>query len=159
MSPIGAATGEVLAIHIAAGAEGAMQGVDRIQAVPGKGLVGDRYYLATGTYSAKLGPDRQVTLVESEALEALARDYGIELEPGASRRNITTRGVALNHLIGREFLVGEVRLRGLRLCEPCKHLEAVTGLEVRPGLVHRGGLRCEILAGGDINVGDPVRPA
>jgi MOSC domain-containing protein YiiM len=152
-------TGEVVAIHMAANAEGEMRSVENVEAVAGRGLVGDRYYLAIGTYSDKGGSDRQVTLVETEALEGLAREYHIELLPGASRRNITTRGVALNHLVDREFTVGPARLRGLRLCEPCKHLEAVVGLPVRPGLVHRGGLRCEILAGGEIGVGDAIQPA
>ena len=64
--------------------------------------------------------------------------------------------MALNHLVGREFKIGEVTVRGVRLCEPCSHLEAVTGLEVREGLVHRGGLRCEILSEGEVRVGDAV---
>jgi MOSC domain-containing protein YiiM len=134
-----------------------MKALPEARAVPGKGLEGDRYFSATGTYSAK--PDlasRELTLIESEALAALARDYGVELAPGASRRNITTAGVALNHLVGHEFSVGAVRLRGLRLCEPCLHLEEVTGLKVREGLVHRGGLRCQVLSEGLIKVGDAV---
>jgi MOSC domain-containing protein YiiM len=135
-----------------------MESRPAVTAVAGQGLEGDRYFLGTGTYSDKPRPDRQVTLVESEAIEALARDYDIALAPGATRRNITTRGVALNHLVGRDFLVGSVRLRGIKLCEPCKHLEATLGLEVRPGLVHRGGLRCEIVDGGQISVGDPIQP-
>lgn len=148
--------GEVIAIHTAPKDESAMESRPAVTAVAGQGLEGDRYFLGTGTYSDKPRPDRQVTLVESEALEALARDYGIALHPGATRRNITTRGVALNHLVDREFRVGDVRLRGIKLCEPCKHLEALLGVEVRPGLVHRGGLRCEILDGGEIRVGDRV---
>jgi MOSC domain-containing protein YiiM len=134
-----------------------MSAVDEVRAVPGKGLQGDRYFLSTGTYSDKPEPSREVTLIESEALEALSRDYKLDLPPGASRRNITTRGVALNHLIGQEFQVGEVKLRGIRLCEPCNHLEEVTGLEVRPGLVHRGGLRCQILSEGAVRVGDVIQ--
>jgi MOSC domain-containing protein YiiM len=149
----------VVSIHVAATGEGQMQPVERVEAVAGKGLIGDRYFLGAGTYSKEPRPDRQVTLIESEALEALARDYKVELEPGASRRNITTRGVALNHLVGREFSVGPARLRGIKLCEPCNHLEAMTGREVRPGLVHRGGLRCEILSGGEISVGDSIQLA
>jgi MOSC domain-containing protein YiiM len=151
-------TGEVVAIHIADGRESEMRAVDTIEAVAGRGLDGDRYY-DVATTSDPPRPDRQVTLVEAEALEGLARDYGIELPPGASRRNITTRGVALNHLVDREFRIGGARLRGVKLCEPCEHLERLTGLELRPGLKHRGGLRCEILAGGALRVGDPVSPA
>ncbi len=151
-------SGEVVAIHLAKAAEVEMQAVEVAEAVPGRGLKGDRYYEATGSFSDRGTPDRQLTLVEVESLEALARDYAIELQPGASRRNITTRGVALNHLVDREFTVGKARLRGIKLCEPCAHLEKVTGLELQPGLAHRGGLRCEILGGGEIVVGDLIGP-
>ena len=82
-----------------------------------------------------------ITLIEAEALEALEREHGVRLEPHESRRNIVTRGVALNELVGREFRVGEVVLRGLMLCEPCRHLEKLTGKQLIRGLVHRGGLR------------------
>lgn len=148
-----------MAIHIAGDREDDMRALDRVQAVAGKGLEGDRYYSARGTYSDTPRPDRQLTLIETEALDALIRESEIKLAPGASRRNITTRGVALNHLIDREFLVGKARLRGIKLCEPCAHLDKVTGLKLQPGLAHRGGLRCEILAGGEIVVGDLIGPA
>lgn len=127
-----------------------------VRAVPGRGLEGDRYFSKTGTYSRHEGPDRQITLIEVEALEAVERDYRIVLDPGESRRNVATRGVAVNHLVGRRFRIGEVRLRGLRLCEPCSHMERLSGKPVRSGLVHRGGLRAEILTEGVIRVGDPV---
>jgi MOSC domain-containing protein YiiM len=146
-----------MAIHVSPTAEGTMTAVEQVRAVPGEGLQGDRYFRSAGTYSDRPEPSRQVTLIESEALAALARDYKIDLPPGASRRNITTSGVALNHLIGQEFTVGGARFRGIRLCEPCNHLEEVTGLPVRPGLVHRGGLRCEILSEGEIRVGDLIQ--
>ncbi len=133
-----------------------MSSVKEARAVPGRGLEGDRYFNGVGTFS-KPKPDREVTLIEIEALEALKRDYGIALEPADSRRNIITRGVLLNHLVGREFKVGAVALRGLRLCEPCSHLEELANRRVRPGLIHRGGLRAQILTGGVIRVGDPVR--
>jgi MOSC domain-containing protein YiiM len=153
-----AANGRVVSIHVAPRAEAAPVPLKEVRAVQGKGLEGDRYYASEGTYSAKPGPDRQVTLIESEAVEALARDYGIEMEPGETRRNLVTRGVALNHLVGMEFLVGGVRLRGIRLAEPCGHMEEVSGKKARPGLVHRGGLRAEILEGGVIRVGDHIEP-
>jgi len=156
MNEAGSAAGHVVAIHVSPSAEGEMTGVDKVRAVPGRGLEGDRYFLGVGSYSDRAEPSREVTLIESEALEALSRDYGHELLGGASRRNITTAGIALNHLVGQEFQVGAVRLRGIRLCEPCNHLEAVTGKEVRPGLVHRGGLRCQILTEGQISTGDPI---
>ena len=156
MNVSGGGPGRVVAIHVSPTATGTMRSVDQVRAVPGQGLEGDRYFLGVGSYSDRPEPSREVTLIESEALEALSRDYGAALPDGASRRNITTAGVALNHLVGQSFQVGEVRLRGIRLCEPCNHLEAVTGMEVRPGLVHRGGLRCQILTEGQIKTGDEI---
>lgn len=110
-----------------------------------------------GTFSKGAKPDQQVTLIETEALEDLARDYGIALAPGASRRNLTTRGVALNHLVGRTFRAGAATLRGIELCEPCGHLERLTQAGVKKGLVHRGGLRAEIVGEGVIRVGDTLQ--
>jgi MOSC domain-containing protein YiiM len=130
--------------------------VDSVRALAGMGLEGDRYFMQAGTFSDATKPDREVTLIESEALQALAQDVGIVLPPGASRRNITTRGVSLNALVGKEFQVGGVTLRGLRLCEPCAHLEKLTQSGVLNGLVHRGGLRAQILTDGVIQTGDAV---
>ncbi len=149
--------GEVVAIHVAAAAKGPMVSVTEVRAVPGKGLEGDRYFSKVGTYSNNPGSGRDVTLIEVEAIEALKRDYGIELPPADSRRNIATRGVPLNHLVGRDFKVGEVTLRGVRLCEPCSHLEKLSRKEVQRGLIHRGGLRAHIIYGGMIRAGDPVQ--
>src|SRR5215831_9768417 len=95
-----------------------LNAVDQIEAVAGRGLVGDRYYLKEGTFSGKDGPDREVTLIESEALEGCAREYEVSLQPAQGRRNLLTRGVPLNHLVGKTFAIGPVVLRGLRLCEP-----------------------------------------
>ena len=148
--------GTVVSIHVAPEAEGRMIAVQETRAVPGKGLEGDRYFSQIGTYSVKPGADREVTLIEAEALEALRRDYGVTLEPGESRRNITTRGVPLNFLVGKEFTIGRVSLLGIRLCEPCGHLEGLTKEGTRAGLVHRGGLRAQILTEGVIRAGDAV---
>lgn len=134
-----------------------MRGVAETTAIAGVGLAGDRYASRTGSFSAKPKPGRQITLIEAEAIEALERELGLVLAPGATRRNLVTRGVALNHLVGREFTVGEVRLRGHELCEPCTDLARMTGKpQILPGLIHRGGLRAEILEGGVIRVGDPI---
>ena len=149
--------GTVVSIHIAATATGPIVPVEEVRAVTSRGLEGDRYFHHTGTYSKKPGPDREVTLIEIEAIEALKRDHGIELDPGASRRNIVTRGVPLNHLVDREFRIGEVILRGMRLCEPCAHLERLSQKGVLRGLIHRGGLRAQILTEGVIRVGDTVK--
>jgi MOSC domain-containing protein YiiM len=148
--------GEVASIHIADKAEAPMRSVDRVRAVPGKGLEGDRYFAASGTYSDSPGPSREVTLIESEAIEAMARDNGITIPAGSARRNIVTRGAPLNHLVGKEFDIGPVRLLGIRLCEPCSHLESLTRKGIIAGLVHRGGLRAQIVTEGEIRVGDPI---
>src|SRR5271166_2098512 len=147
--------GTVESIYIASAAEAPPHSVDHAAAIPGAGLEGDRYALKTGTFY-KPKPDYELTLIEAEAVEALRRDYRVELAAGAARRNIVTRNVPLNHLVGREFAIGEVRIRGIRLCEPCDHLQKVTGKPVLKGLLHRGGLRAHILTRGTIRVGDEV---
>jgi MOSC domain-containing protein YiiM len=149
--------GEVVSIHIAPKAEAAPVAVAEVNAVAGKGLEGDRYAEKIGTWSETPGSGREVTLIESEEIEALECEFGVRLGPGESRRNITTRGVGLNELVDREFRVGNVVLRGTRLAEPCAHLQGLIGQEaVLKGLVHRGGLRCDIVSGGKIRVGDPI---
>jgi MOSC domain-containing protein YiiM len=150
--------GKLVGIFVASHKGERLQGVESVEAIAGKGLVGDRYFLKTGTYSQKSGPDREVTLIEIEALEALAREYDTRLEPAQARRNLVTCGVPLNHLVGQEFSVGEAVLRGIRLCEPCGHLEKLTIAGVEKGLRHRGGLRAQILRGGTLRTGDGVRP-
>ena len=149
--------GEVVWIYIAPAAREPMAAVDTVQAVAGKGLDGDRYFRQTGTYSQRPGSGREVTLIECEAIEGLRHEYDVDIQPGDSRRNIITLGVPLNHLVDREFQVGEVVLRGTRLCEPCMHLERLTRKGVRRGLVHRGGLRAQIVTGGVIRVGDRIQ--
>src|SRR5437763_4500672 len=118
--------GEVVSIHIAPKAEDPMRSVQTVRAIAGKGLEGDRYFKASGTYSDRPGPAREITLIESEAIEAMARDNELVISPGEARRHVITRGVPLNHLVGREFVVGGVRLPGIRVCEPCSHPEGLT---------------------------------
>ena len=148
--------GTVEFIYIAPTATAPPLAVNEAHAVPGVGLEGDRYALRLGTFYKPL-PDREITLIEAEAIEALKRDYYVELSPGEARRNVVTRGVALNHLVGCDFQIGEVKARGIRLCEPCDHLQRVTGRAVIKGLLHRGGLRAQILSEGTIRVGDALR--
>ena len=151
--------GEVVGIYIAPEASRPMMAVAEARAVTGRGLEGDRYFREVGTYSAKPGPHREITLIALEALEAVARETGITLAPGESRRNIATRGVPLNDLVCQTFRLGEIRVRGVRLCPPCQHLEDLTGLPgARKALENRGGLRVQVLQDGPIRVGDPVRP-
>lgn len=159
--------GSVVSIHIAREASAPMESIPEVRAVPERGLEGDRYFRGRGFYSGKasLG-GREVTLVEVESVEALLRGVvnaagqtlGIKLTPAETRRNIATSGVPLNHLVDQEFWVGEVLMRGTRLCEPCRHLENLTQKGVLGGLVHRGGLRARILSEGTIRVGDIIRP-
>ena len=148
--------GKVESIHIASAAQEPVQALDQVVLIPGAGLEGDRYALKQGTFY-KPQPDHELTLIEAEAIEALRRDYDVELAFGDARRNIVTRGVPLNHLVGREFTIGGVRIRGIRLCEPCDHLQRVTGKQLIKGLRHRGGLRAQILTQGTIRVGDTIR--
>ena len=151
--------GRVVAIQITSRAGEEMVAVDEVRAVAGKGLQGDRYLNQTGKFSDRPGPARQLTLIELESLEALQRENATTLSPLESRRNIVTRGVPLNHLVNRRFRLGEVVARGIRLCEPCEYLEEITQKKVISGLMHRGGLRAEILEGGIVRIGDPIRPA
>ena len=147
-----AGAGSVAGLLVAPDAEAPLGRVDRVLAVAGRGLEGDRYFDGRGTFS---GPGRgyQLTLVEAECLEA------VDLSWEGARRNIVTRGADLNALVGRRFLVGRVECIGRRLAEPCAHLEKLT----RPGLlrplVHRAGLRADILVGGTIELGDEVAAA
>src|SRR2546422_8480696 len=148
--------GTVISINIAPEAEAPMQSVSEVRAIPGKGLEGDRYFNHEGTFS-KPQPDRELTLIEAEAIEGLRREFEIDFALSGSRRNVVTRGVPLNHLVGREFWIGEVKARGLRLCEPCSHLQKLSHEKVLPGLVHRGGLRAQILTEGTIRIGETIK--
>jgi MOSC domain-containing protein YiiM len=152
-------SGRVEGIFIAPTGGEPMRSVAEVLAVAGEGLEGDRYFSRVGTWSDRPGTGRAVTLIESEAVEQAGRDHGFEMPAGDVRRNIVTRGVPLNHLVGKEFTVGNVRLRGMRLCEPCAYVAELTGHPLVKALTHRGGLRAEIVEGGTILVGDPVRPA
>ena len=153
-----AGQGTVIAIHIAPTGAAPMRSVTTAQVVVGKGLEGDRYYSKLGTYSNQAGSGRDVTLIEIEAIEALKRDYEVDLDASRSRRNIVTQGVPLNHFVEKEFKIGDVVLRGTRLCEPCAHMEKLTVKGAMRGLIHRGGLRAEIVKGGTIKVGDRILP-
>jgi hypothetical protein len=147
--------GTVELIALAAEAEGPMRAVSWAEAVEGRGLLGDRYERGAGTFSNPSGRGYDLTLVEAEALEELSAK-GVELAPVEARRNLVVRGIALDDLIGRRFRVGEVECFGQRRCEPCAHLERLTRPGVLRGLVHRGGLRADVLSSGGIRTGDRV---
>ena len=153
----GTAEGVVEAIAVAASAELEPTLVDRVRAVAGQGLEGDRYAKGEGTFSGGTGDGRALTLIEGEVLDAMSLPDGSRLGPAEARRNLVTRGISLNPLVGRRFTVGEVECEGRRLCEPCAHLQQLTAPGVLRGLVHRGGLRADILGDGEIEVGAAVR--
>jgi MOSC domain-containing protein YiiM len=136
--------GSVEQIHIAPAESELPHLVDAVE-VTADGVVGDRY-----------GSSRDLTLVEAEALEGLREDTGIELSPAEVRRQVLTRGIRLNDLVGERFVVGGVECVGQELCEPCNHLQGLTYPGVLRGLVHRGGLRADIVSGGRIAVGDEI---
>lgn len=135
----------VVAIHLGAEEAGQLTDVASADAVTGKGLEGDRYFFPDGAE-----PGRALTLVEAENVE------GAALEPGATRRQVTTRGVRLNELVGKRFRVGEVECYGVELCEPCAHLESLTRPGIVKELLHKAGLNADILSDGTISVGDEV---
>jgi MOSC domain-containing protein YiiM len=126
--------------------------------VPGVGIPGDRYAERRGKYSDRHHIDRQLTLIEEETLAALARDHRVTLEPHEHRRNLTTRGVALNHLVGRYFSIGQCVLYGGRLNVPCLYLEELLGKKVFKPLINRSGLNARVVVGGQIRRGDAIRP-
>jgi MOSC domain-containing protein YiiM len=150
-------SGSVEAIYVAAQAEQLPAAVQSVKAVAGKGLEGDRYFAKVGSFSKNVPANgRDLTLIEAEAVEGLARDTGIELGQAETRRNVVTRGVALNELVGRRFTVGEIECVGRRLCDPCSHLQKLTQPGVLKGLAGRGGLRADIVRGGVIRPGDTL---
>lgn len=136
-----------------------MQHLSEAEAIARQGLAGDRYLKGTGYYSSRPQPDgsREITLIEAEEMEKLERKAGIRLDPSESRRNVLTRSIPVNDLIGKRFRIGEVLCEGMRICEPCTYLEKLTGKRVMRPLVHRGGLRARIISGGAIKVGDEIR--
>jgi MOSC domain-containing protein YiiM len=152
-------TGVVEAIYIGTVPSELPHAVKRVRAVAGKGLEGDRYFRGEGegTFYEPAKEGQDLTLIEAEAFEGLASETGIELDSPEARRNVVTRGLALNDLVGRKFMVGEVKCVGRRLCDPCSHLESVTRPGVLKGLVNRGGLRADILTDGEIAVGARIR--
>jgi hypothetical protein len=153
--PTGAA-GVVEALLTAAHAEDAVQTHAGVELRAGRGIVGDRYFDGTGTFSASEKHGQELTLIEAEVLDAL-RDDGLHLTPVDARRNVVTRGIDLNALVGKEFQIGTARCIGRRLCEPCSHLQRLTGAALLRPMVHRGGLRADILTSGAVRVGDAIR--
>ena len=126
--------------------------VERVRAQAGRGLEGNRYYWPSG--DAPSG--RAVTLIAAEAVEAVAAEGQVSVEAAATRRNVLTRGVDVNALVGKRFRIGAVECEGVELCEPCTHLESLTQPGMIKAFVHRCGLNANILSDGEISVGDAV---
>jgi MOSC domain-containing protein YiiM len=142
--------GRVEGIYIAAEHGDSPGPVDSVRAVAGRGLEGNRYFFD------EAAPGTALTLIAAEAVEAMEREHGISIETRESRRNVVTRGIDVNALVGKRFRVGDVECRGVELCEPCAGLQAMTKPGVIKGLAHRGGLNADILSDGNITVGDTV---
>ena len=151
-------SGRVESLHIVPRSFLPMKAVPSLRLIEGIGIEGDRYARGEGFYSDRPEEGRQVTLFEAETLDALWRDHKIRLAANEHRRNITTRGVPLNHLVGQKFRVGDAILEGTRLSTPCRHIEQITGQEIFTVLINRSGLHARILAGCAIFVGDPIEP-
>lgn len=151
-------TGEVVGVYLAGMKTGPMQSVAVATAIAGRGLLGDRYAAKAGTFTPRSEKLRgyDLTLIEGEVLDRLTLADGSHLSPEEARRNVVTRGIDLNALVGREFRIGSVRAFGQRLCEPCVHLQRLTRPGVVAGLVHRGGLRADVLTDGELRVGDRI---
>ena len=148
----------VEAICVARAASAPMESLTSVEAIPGAGLEGDRYWAGIGFYSSRpTDPGaREVTLIEAEVLDRLRQEHAIELAATDHRRNLTTRGVRLSELLGKRFRLGAVELEGVRDCPPCEHLESIVGKSVMRPLLESGGLRARVLVGGIIRVGDPI---
>jgi MOSC domain-containing protein YiiM len=143
-------SGRVEGIYISADHGDLPEPVESVRALAGRGLEGNRYFFADAPAGTAL------TLIAAEAVEAMEREHGISIEPRESRRNVVTRGIDVNALVGMRFRIGEVECEGVELCEPCTTLEGMTKPGVIKGLAHRGGLNADILSDGAINVGDAV---
>jgi MOSC domain-containing protein YiiM len=148
--------GQLLGIFITENRSQPMTSLKSAQAVAERGIEGDRYFLAHGTFSKNIKKSRDITLIEIEAIWALKRDYNIDVQPQDIRRNLLTTGIALNHFVNRRLCIGSVIVEGIELCEPCGYLSDLLNLPLKEALKHRGGLRCKIISGGLLEIGQPI---
>ena len=150
--------GIIETILISGSAGGEVISQSSVELEIGRGIVGDRYHLSKGTYSKKLEKthDFEITLIEREEIDVFNQATGLNYDAGAFRRNLVTRGIRLNDLVGKEFSIGDVKFRGIRLCEPCAYLSDLLGPEFLSLMVHKAGLRAQILVNGSIEVSDSI---
>lgn len=148
--------GEVVAIHVAGTHSKPVEAREEVNVVAGRGIRGDRHFISTDSPARSPGAGEDLTLIAAEAVDAVGCEFDIELGPGEHRRNVTTRGIALDDLVGERFRIGDAHCQGVMRCEPCRHLERLTEDGVIKALVHRGGLRADVLDSGTVHVGDHV---
>jgi MOSC domain-containing protein YiiM len=148
--------GKVVRIYIAQNRGDQTVNVDRIHVVPGLGIEGDRYFKKSTDKEGQSKTGREITLIELEAIESIRLIDGIQITPEETRRNIITNGIPLNELVGHIFFIGSIKLRGVRLCEPCQYLANKTDPRILNAMVHRGGLRADILTEGYIQTNDMI---
>ena len=152
-------SGKIAKLLISKDTQSDMLNVNQIVLEVGKGIFGDRYYNQEGTFSNKgeIEPDRDVTLIEIEKIDALNKEHDLNITAEDFRRNIVVSNCDLNSLVGKEFQIGEVVLKGLRLCEPCKYLSnKLDNEQVLSQMVHKAGLRAQIIKGGSIDLNSQV---
>ena len=152
-------SGKIAKLLISKDTQSDMLNVNQIVLEVGKGIFGDRYYNQEGTFSSKgeIEPDRDVTLIEIEKIDDLNKEHDLNITAEDFRRNIVVSNCDLNSLVGKEFQIGEVVLKGLRLCEPCKYLSnKLDNEKVLSQMVHKAGLRAEIIKGGSIDLNSQV---
>ncbi len=152
-------SGKIVKLLISKDTQTPMLNVNQIVLEVGKGIFGDRYYNQIGTFSNKgeIEPDRDVTLIEIEKIDALNNEHNLDITAEDFRRNIVVTNCDLNSLVGKEFQIGEVVLKGLRLCEPCKYLsDKLNNQEVLSQMVHKAGLRAQIIKGGSIDLNSQI---
>lgn len=152
--------GTLKAISIAPESAGDIEFLEHVEVIVGQGIQGDRYSAGNGSFSADGGTGREVTLIAQEDLDATLHEHNLDVSHAQSRRNLLTEGVPLNYLVGKQFKIGSVILEGKRLCEPCNTLARTSGhgKALLSAMVHRGGLRCDVIQGGTINTGDSIVP-
>jgi MOSC domain-containing protein YiiM len=149
-------TGVLRSIWISPTARERLVSIAEVRAVPGRGLEGDRYFLACGSFSRWPGTGRAVSLIAEEALEAVHAEHGIDLREGRSRRNLVTSGLILADLQDRTFRIGTAVFRGVRPCAPCQYLERITEAGVFDALKDRGGFRADVIEEGVLRIGDAI---
>lgn len=134
---------------------------DLVEVIAGRGIVGDRYFAGEGTFSAKLAGNRksEITFISCEEVDRFNSSEGSDLGPGDLRRNVITKDIDLNALVGKTFTIAGVEFEGIETCEPCAHLAKTVHAAVLPHMVNRAGLRAAVLTSGAIRVGGEINPA